>query len=103
MQALTWPDGRGPELIVDDGGDATLLIHKGYELEHGDNWVNSDSDSMEEAVIKNLLKNVHKKETNHWTEVVKDWKGVSEETTPQESIAFMKCIMQVAYLYLPLM
>jgi adenosylhomocysteinase len=81
LQALTWPDGRGPELIVDDGGDATLLIHKGYELEHGDKWVDSDSDNMEEAVIKNLLKNVHKKETNHWTEVVKDWKGVSEETT----------------------
>ena len=81
MQALTWPDGKGPQLIVDDGGDATLLIHKGYELEHGDEWVNSDSSNMEEAVIKQLLKNVFDKNTAHWSEVVKEWKGVSEETT----------------------
>ncbi len=81
MQALTWPDGKGPQLIVDDGGDATLLIHKGYELEHGDEWVNSDSSNMEEAVIKQLLKNIFDKNTAHWSEVVKEWKGVSEETT----------------------
>jgi len=81
MQALTWPDGKGPQLIVDDGGDATLLIHKGYELEHGDEWVNSDSSNMEEAVIKQLLKNVFDKNSAHWSEVVKEWKGVSEETT----------------------
>lgn len=55
-RALTWPDGKGPQLIVDDGGDATLLIHKGYELENGDKWVDSPSDSEEEAVIKKLLK-----------------------------------------------
>ena len=81
MQALTWPDGKGPQLIVDDGGDATLLIHKGYELEHGDEWVNSDSSNMEEAVIKQLLKNVFDKNSAHWSDVVKEWKGVSEETT----------------------
>lgn len=81
MQALTWPDGKGPQLIVDDGGDATLLIHKGYELEHGDDWVDSDSSNMEEAVIKQLLKNVFDKNSAHWSEVVKEWKGVSEETT----------------------
>ena len=81
MQALTWPDGKGPQLIVDDGGDATLLIHKGYELEHGDEWVNSDSSNMEEAVIKQLLKNVFDKNSAHWSNVVKEWKGVSEETT----------------------
>ncbi|WP_269522823.1 adenosylhomocysteinase [Coraliomargarita parva] len=80
-QAMTWPDGSGPQLIVDDGGDATLLIHKGYELEDGDDWVNSDSESMEEAVIKNLLKKVKAESPNHWHEVVKDWSGVSEETT----------------------
>jgi len=81
MQALTWPNGKGPQLIVDDGGDATLLIHKGYELEHGDEWVNSDSGNMEEAVIKQLLKNVFDINSAHWSEVVKEWKGVSEETT----------------------
>ncbi len=81
MQALTWPNGKGPQLIVDDGGDATLLIHKGYELENGDDWVDSESSNMEEAVIKNLLQNVFKKDEKHWHEVVKEWKGVSEETT----------------------
>ena len=56
-QALSFPGGKGPQLIVDDGGDATLLIHKGYELENGnDDWVNSPSDSHEEKVIKDLLK-----------------------------------------------
>jgi adenosylhomocysteinase len=81
MQALTFPGNKGPQLIVDDGGDATLLIHKGYELENGDNWVNSPSSSHEEEVIKNLLKEVQKKQPRHWHEVVKEWKGVSEETT----------------------
>jgi len=78
---LTWPNGSGPELIVDDGGDATLLIHKGYELENGSDWVNSASGSHEEQVIKNLLKKIHKEHPGHWHKVVKDWKGVSEETT----------------------
>jgi adenosylhomocysteinase len=81
-QALTWPDGTGPQLIVDDGGDATLLIHKGYELEDGSDWVESDSGSLEEEVIKRLLKKIHsEKPADHWHNVVKDWKGVSEETT----------------------
>ncbi|MGJ8651850.1 MAG: adenosylhomocysteinase [Opitutaceae bacterium] len=83
QQALTWPDGSGPELIVDDGGDATLLIHKGYELEDGSDWVNSESGSHEESVIKALLQKVQAGNTtnDHWHKVVKDWKGVSEETT----------------------
>ena len=81
-QALTWPDGTGPQLIVDDGGDATLLIHKGYELEDGSDWVESDSGSLEEEVIKRLLKKINlEKPADHWHNVVKDWKGVSEETT----------------------
>ncbi|MEC8614331.1 MAG: adenosylhomocysteinase [Verrucomicrobiota bacterium] len=81
-QALTWPDGTGPQLIVDDGGDATLLIHKGFELEDGSDWVESDSSSLEEEVIKRLLKKIHsEKPADHWHNVVKDWKGVSEETT----------------------
>ena len=81
LDALTWPDGSGPELIVDDGGDATLLIHKGAELEEGDDWVDSDSDSHEEQVIKDLLKNVNKEKPQKWSDYFKDWKGVSEETT----------------------
>src|SRR5438477_1020453 len=59
-QALSFPGGKGPQLIVDDGGDATLLIHKGYELENGDDsWVASASESHEEKVIKDLLKRVY--------------------------------------------
>src|SRR5579863_7773923 len=80
-QALSHPDGKGPELIVDDGGDATLLIHKGYELENGSDWVNTTSASHEEQVIKDLLKRVRKERPGFWHTVVKDWKGVSEETT----------------------
>ena len=86
LDALTFtlPDGTltGPELVVDDGGDVTLLIHKGYELEQGDeSWVNGPSGSHEEQVIKNLLKRVAAERPGYWTRVVKDWKGVSEETT----------------------
>ena len=80
-QALTWPDGKGPQLIVDDGGDATLLIHKGYELEDGSNWVDSESGSEEEQIIKNLLKKIKDEDPIKWHNVVKEWKGVSEETT----------------------
>lgn len=80
-QALTWPDGKGPQLIVDDGGDATLLIHKGYELENGSDWIHSDSESEEEAVIKELLRRTKSEDPTHWHGVVKEWKGVSEETT----------------------
>ncbi|MDR2428878.1 MAG: adenosylhomocysteinase [Candidatus Margulisbacteria bacterium] len=78
-QALSFPDGQGPQLIVDDGGDATLLIHKGYELENGDNWVETPSNSHEEDVIKKLL--ASEKNKTRWHDVVKEWKGVSEETT----------------------
>jgi adenosylhomocysteinase len=80
-QALSHPGGLGPELIVDDGGDATLLIHKGYELENGSDWVNTPSGSHEEDVIKNLLKAVHAENQTRWHDVVKAWRGVSEETT----------------------
>jgi adenosylhomocysteinase len=81
LQALTHTDGKGPQLIVDDGGDATLLIHKGYELEEGDKWVDSASGSEEEAVIKKLLKQVYADDPQHWHKVVREWRGVSEETT----------------------
>ncbi|NUR24170.1 adenosylhomocysteinase [Frateuria sp.] len=85
LDALSFPDGKGgflgPQLVVDDGGDVTLLIHKGYELENGSDWVNTASGSHEEQVIKNLLKRVHTERPGYWHTVVRDWKGVSEETT----------------------
>ncbi|MCC6562353.1 MAG: adenosylhomocysteinase, partial [Xanthomonadales bacterium] len=81
MDAVTHAGITGPELVVDDGGDVTLLIHKGYELEQGSDWVNTASGSHEEQIIKNLLKRVAKERPGFWTKVVKAWKGVSEETT----------------------
>ena len=80
-KALSHPGGKGPQLIVDDGGDATLLIHKGYELENGSDWVNTPSGSHEEEVIKGLLKRVYAEAPTRWHDIVKDWRGVSEETT----------------------
>jgi len=79
--ALSHKGGLGPQLVVDDGGDVTLLIHKGYELEEGDGWVNTPSGNHEEQVIKDLLKRVHAEDPQHWHKVVKEWRGVSEETT----------------------
>ncbi len=81
LKAVTFPGGKGPELVVDDGGDVTLLIHKGCDLEEGGDWVNTPSTSQEEQVIKNLLKKVHKEDPLKWTTIAKAWRGVSEETT----------------------
>jgi adenosylhomocysteinase len=80
-KAIINPEGQGPQLVVDDGGDVTLFIHKGYELEEGSDWVNTESSSHEEKVIKDLLKKVHAENPYIFHEIVKDWKGVSEETT----------------------
>jgi adenosylhomocysteinase len=80
-QALSHPGGKGPQLVVDDGGDATLLIHKGYELENGSGWVHQPSASHEEEVIKNLLKEVYAGNPHRWHEIAGEWRGVSEETT----------------------
>jgi len=80
-QALDFGKGLGPQMVVDDGGDVTLLIHKGYELENGDGWVNTPSGSHEEKVIKDLLKSANAEDRQRWHRVVKDWRGVSEETT----------------------
>ncbi len=81
LKAVMHPGGKGPELVVDDGGDVTLLIHKGYELENGSDWVNTPSDSHEKKVIKDLLKRVYAENKTAWHDLVKDWRGVSEETT----------------------
>jgi adenosylhomocysteinase len=80
-KALSHKGGKGPELVVDDGGDVTLLIHKGFELENGDTWVDTPSGNHEEQVIKDLLKKVYAEDKQHWHKVVKEWRGVSEETT----------------------
>ena len=80
-QALKHKGGKGPELVVDDGGDVTLLIHKGFELENGDTWVDGPAESHEEQVIKDLLKRVFAEDSQHWHKVVAAWRGVSEETT----------------------
>ena len=80
-QALVNPQGLGPQLIVDDGGDATLLIHKGYEMENGSDWISTPSGSHEEQVIKDLLKDIKTKQPGIFHAIVAEWKGVSEETT----------------------
>jgi adenosylhomocysteinase len=81
FKALSFAGGKGPELVVDDGGDVTLLIHKGFELENGDKWVYGPAESHEEQVIKDLLKKVYAESPTYWHGVVKEWRGVSEETT----------------------
>lgn len=81
LDAITHNGNQGPELVVDDGGDVTLFIHKGYEMENGDTWVQTPSSNHEEQVIKNLLKRIAKERPGFFHNVVKDWRGVSEETT----------------------
>jgi adenosylhomocysteinase len=80
-QALNHKGGKGPQLVVDDGGDVTLLIHKGVELEDGDRWVDGPASNHEEQVIKDLLKKVYAEDKQHWHKLAKEWRGVSEETT----------------------
>ena len=80
-QAVSFPEGKGPQLVVDDGGDVTLFIHKGYELEEGGDWVKSPSSNKEEHVIKDLLQEVQRENPYRWHEMVREWRGVSEETT----------------------
>ncbi len=84
-QALTFPGNKGPNLIVDDGGDATLLIHKGYELEQlvarGETVPDITTSVKEEIVIEKLVRQLLEREPNRWTAMVPDIIGVSEETT----------------------
>ena len=80
-KALCHEGGKGPQLIVDDGGDATLLLHRGYEMEAGDNWVNTASESEEEGVIKALLRRIAKEQPGIFHRWLPEIVGVSEETT----------------------
>ena len=77
LKALTWPDGSGPDQIVDDGGDATLLIHWGVKGEDDDAFLNREASSEEEAVILNLLKRVKKEDPGKWHNVAAAVRGVS--------------------------
>ncbi len=80
-RALSHEGGFGPQLIVDDGGDATLLLHKGYEMEEGDNWVHEPATSEEEGVIKALLRRIAAEQPGVFHRWMPELMGVSEETT----------------------
>jgi len=80
-QAMTWPDGSGPHLVVDDGGDATLLIHRGYAAENDPSILEQPTDNRELQVVNQLLKDTLAETPTTWHDVVARWKGVSEETT----------------------
>ncbi len=79
--ALTWPDGSGPDLIVDDGGDATLLIHKGAEVEKNPSLLQRPVDNKELSIIMDRLAAGYARSQDHWTKIAAKVKGVSEETT----------------------
>ena len=80
-RAILWPDGQGPQLIVDDGGDATLLIHRGYAAENDASVLDEPTDNAELQIINQVLKDTLAETPGKWHEVVAEWKGVSEETT----------------------
>jgi adenosylhomocysteinase len=80
-QALTWPDGKGPQLVVDDGGDATLIIHRGYQAEDDPEMLTKPSDNKELQIIDKLLQETQGVAPRFWHDLVSEWKGVSEETT----------------------
>jgi len=79
--ALTWPDGKGPNLVLDDGGDATLLIHRGYYGEEKPAILDEPTDNKEMKIINRLLKETQKDDPQFWHRIAADWKGISEETT----------------------
>ncbi len=80
-QALTWPDGSGPQLIVDDGGDATMMIHRGYAAENDPSILVEPTDDKEVTIVNKLLQETQGARPRHWHDLVAEWKGVSEETT----------------------
>ncbi len=80
-QALSFPEGKGPNLIVDDGGDATLLVHLGYKAENDASVLDKSAENQEEKVILELAKKILASDPDRWHRTVKDLQGVSEETT----------------------
>jgi adenosylhomocysteinase len=81
LQALTFEGGKGPHLIVDDGGDATLLMHLGFKAEKDPSLLNHEGDSDDEISIFKLLRQVYVEDKTKWHRATAEWKGVSEETT----------------------
>jgi adenosylhomocysteinase len=81
FRAMTWPDGKTPQLIVDDGGDATMLIHKGVEIESNPDILLEDTGNREMNIVMQLLQSVHSGDHEFWQRAADDWHGVSEETT----------------------
>ncbi len=80
-QALSFPGGKGPNLIVDDGGDATLLVHLGYKAENDASVLDKKAETREEAVLLKKIKEIIAQDSSRWHRAVDDLKGVSEETT----------------------
>jgi adenosylhomocysteinase len=80
-QALTFDNGNGPHLVVDDGGDATLMIHKGFEIEKNASLLAQTVHNAEEAALMKILSETFTEDTRHWHRTVESWSGVSEETT----------------------
>ncbi len=80
-QALSFPGGYGPNIIVDDGGDATVLVHLGYEAENNATMLDKTPENNEEKVVLETLKSILKEDNSRWHRCVEELKGVSEETT----------------------
>jgi adenosylhomocysteinase len=80
-QALIWPDGKGPDLIVDDGGDATMMVHQGVAVEKDPSLLEQQYDSADMQFLMERLKTAYKKDPGLWTRIAANIKGVSEETT----------------------
>ncbi|GAP43503.1 adenosylhomocysteinase [Lentimicrobium saccharophilum] len=81
LQALSFPDGKGPHLIVDDGGDATLMVHKGFAAEKNPSLLEAETSNAEEAAILKILREAYVEDNQRWHRIVPELKGVSEETT----------------------
>ncbi|MHC4400691.1 MAG: adenosylhomocysteinase [Planctomycetota bacterium] len=80
-RAMTWPDGKGPALVVDDGGDATLLIHRGYSAEEKPELLDEPTDNKELAIVNRVLKQTLEEDPRFFHRLVDQWRGLSEETT----------------------
>jgi adenosylhomocysteinase len=80
-QMLAFPEGKGPQLIVDDGGDATLMIHLGYDIENNPSLLDKKTHSREEAALMGVLKSIYEEDPTRWHRIAPEIKGVSEETT----------------------
>jgi len=80
-QALTWPDGSGPDLIVDDGGDATLFVYQGVKVEKDPSLLEVEAENKEFQVVMQRLKRSYRRDAGHWQRVAAGIRGVSEETT----------------------